>query len=202
MANLVTLSRIGLLVIVVWLMYLPPGWWQSVSFWLVILIFVSDAVDGYLARKRNTASHFGALFDIAGDRIVEVTIFVVAADLDLIPIWVPLVFIFRGIVVDTIRSSESQRRSVTPFGMMASDLGERLVASQFMRVAYALVKCFAFCGLVSIRAFPVILPTVWGWIDWLWTGTTYVTVYLALAICVLRGLPVVVEFIYSERGAK
>lgn len=202
MANLVTLSRIGILIVVVWLMYLPPGFWQLMSFWLVILIFVSDAVDGYLARKRNTVSQFGALFDIAGDRIVELAVWVVSADLDLVPVWIPLVFIVRGVAVDTIRSSESQRRSITPFAMMGTAWGKRLVAGQFMRVSYAIVKAFAFCGLVSLRSFPVVLPGVWSWMGPLWIATTYTAVYLSVVICVLRGLPVVLEFIYSERRAE
>src|SRR5262249_931800 len=41
MANLVTLSRLLLLMIVVWIFYLPPTRWQLLSFALIILIFVS-----------------------------------------------------------------------------------------------------------------------------------------------------------------
>ncbi len=80
MANLVTLSRLLLLLIVVWLFYQPPTPWQFASFLLIILIFVSDGLDGYIARKRGETSLFGALFDIAGDRIVELTLWIVAAD--------------------------------------------------------------------------------------------------------------------------
>ena len=39
--------------------------------------------------------------DIAGDRIVEMALWVIFADLDLIPIWVPLLVISRGAIVDT-----------------------------------------------------------------------------------------------------
>jgi len=43
MANLVTLSRLLLLFIVVWLMYQQPTPWQLASFFLVILIFLSSS---------------------------------------------------------------------------------------------------------------------------------------------------------------
>ena len=109
MANLITLSRLVLLLIVARIFYLPPTPWALASFVLVILIFVSDGLDGYIARKRNETSLFGALFDIAGDRIVELTLWIVAADNGLVPIWVPLVFIVRGVIVDTIRSSNARR---------------------------------------------------------------------------------------------
>src|SRR5690606_29043885 len=74
MANLVTLSRLVLLLVVVWLAYQPISAWHFASFFLIILIFVTDGLDGYIARKRNEASLFGALFDIAGDRVVELTL--------------------------------------------------------------------------------------------------------------------------------
>ena len=84
-----------------------------------ILIFVSDGLDGYVARKRNETSLFGALFDIAGDRITELTLWIVATDTDLVPIWVPLVFIMRGVIVDTIRSSQTLAQGVAPFALDA-----------------------------------------------------------------------------------
>ncbi len=120
MANLVTLSRLLLLFIVVWLMYQQPTPWQFASFFLIILIFVSDALDGYVARKRGETSLFGALFDIAGDRIVELTLWIVFADNALVSIWVPLVFIARGVIVDTIRSSNAVAHGVEPFALMRS----------------------------------------------------------------------------------
>ena len=135
MANLVTLSRLLLLLVVVWLFYQPPTPWSFASFFLIIFIFVSDGLDGYIARKRNETSLFGALFDIAGDRIIELTLWIVAADTDLVPIWVPLVFIIRGVIVDTIRSSNAVAQGVAPFALMRSPLGKFIVAGKFMRAA-------------------------------------------------------------------
>ncbi|HEX6998851.1 MAG TPA: CDP-alcohol phosphatidyltransferase family protein [Gammaproteobacteria bacterium] len=199
MANLLTLSRLILLLIVAWLFYVPSPVWHFVSFFLIILIFVSDGLDGYVARKRNETSLFGALFDIAGDRVVELTLWIVAADNDLVPIWVPLVFIIRGVVVDTIRSSYSMAEGTAPFALMRSSIGKFIVAGRFMRIFYAVIKACAFCGLALLRAFPAALPEVWGYVGWLWTGLTYLFVYLAVALCVLRGLPVVIEFVYAQK---
>jgi CDP-diacylglycerol--glycerol-3-phosphate 3-phosphatidyltransferase len=199
MANLVTLSRLVLLLIVAWSFYLPPSPWHFVSFVLTILIFVSDGIDGYIARKRNETSLFGALFDIAGDRIVELTLWIVAADNGLVPIWVPLVFIFRGVIVDTIRSSNAVAQGKAPFAVMTSPIGKFLVASRFMRGFYATVKGVAFALLTVLRPFPVVLPTVWSHVDWLVVGVTYLAVYLSVVLCVVRGWPVIAEFVYSQK---
>ena len=199
MANLLTLSRLLLLVVVARIFYLESDVLQLANFFLIILMFATDALDGYLARKRNETSLFGALFDIAGDRIVELSLWIVAADNDLVPIWVPLVFIARGVAVDTIRAGHAVARGQTPFGLMRSKVGRFIVAGRFMRVFYAVIKACAFCGLAALRPLPELFPDVWAVIGWLWTWLTYASVYLSVLLCVVRGLPVIAEFVYAEK---
>lgn len=199
MANLITLSRLLLLLLAAWLFYWPPSVLAFVNFFLIIFIFVTDGLDGYIARKRNEASLFGALFDIAGDRIVELTLWIVAADVGLVPIWVPLVFIIRGVIVDTIRSSNAVAAGMAPFALMRSAVGKFVVASKFMRVFYAVVKATAFAGLSLVEGFPALVPGVWAYVGWLWLGLTYLCVYLSVVLCIARGLPVVAEFVNAQR---
>jgi CDP-diacylglycerol--glycerol-3-phosphate 3-phosphatidyltransferase len=199
MANLVTLSRLLLLLLVVWLFYVPPGPWSIANFFLIIFIFISDGLDGYIARKRNETSLFGALFDIAGDRIVELTLWIVAADVDLVPIWVPIVFIIRGVIVDTIRSSNAVARGIAPFALMRSRFGKFIVAGKFVRTLYAVAKASAFAGLALQRPGPLLLPELWDYVGWLLTGLTYFFVYLSVLLCVARGAPVIAEFVYAQK---
>jgi CDP-diacylglycerol--glycerol-3-phosphate 3-phosphatidyltransferase len=163
MANLITLSRLLLLLIVVWIFYLPPTPWAFANFFLIILIYFSDLLDGYVARKRNESSLFGALFDIAGDRIVELTLWIVAADIDLVPVWVPLVFVIRGVIVDAIRSSNVAAEGMAPFALMRSRIGKFLVVGSFMRNLYGVCKASAFAGLALLRPGAEFLPEVWGY---------------------------------------
>jgi CDP-diacylglycerol--glycerol-3-phosphate 3-phosphatidyltransferase len=200
MANLVTLSRLLLLLVVVWLNYQPLTPWTFAGFFLIALIFVSDGLDGYIARKRNETSLFGALFDIAGDRIVELTLWIVAADIDLVPIWVPLVFIIRGVIVDTIRSSHATAEGTVPFAFMRSQLGKFLVAGKFVRIVYAVAKAAAFAGLSLLMPFPALLPELWSEVGWLLTALTYFFVYLSVLLCIARGLPVIAEFVQERKS--
>lgn len=201
MANLITLSRLLLLISVVVIAYQPPSLFQFINVPLMILVFVTDALDGYIARKQHTSSLFGAMFDIAGDRIVEISMWMVLADLDLVSIWVPLIFLGRGVIVDTIRASQASSHRASPFAMIKSPLGKWLVAGKFMRIFYAVLKAHAFCWLLLLLPFPTIFPVIWT--DWggLMNYVGAVLVYLSVATCLARGLPVVMEFIYSERDA-
>jgi len=201
MANLMTLSRLILLLVVVWIAYLPPTPWQYLNVILIIAIFVTDGLDGYIARKRNEATLFGALFDIAGDRIVELTLWIVYADLNLIPIWVPLVFIIRGTVVDTIRSSQSRDAGASPFEMIQSPLGKWLVAGKFMRIFYAVMKAHAFCTLAIVLPSAHVVPGIWGEFGIYFNGLALFFVYLSVCLCLARGLPVVAEFVANQKPA-
>lgn len=199
MANLITLSRLLLLILIVAIAYQPHSAWQFVNVPLLILVFVTDGLDGYVARKRNETSLFGAMFDIAGDRIVELTMWIILADLDMVPIWVPLVFVIRGIVVDTIRASGAEDAGQSPFEMMRTDVGRWLVAGKFMRIFYAVLKAVVFCWLLLLYPMPTVLPAIWS--DWggILEGIGQILVYATVLLCLLRGLPVVMEFVYGER---
>ena len=201
MANLLTLSRLVLLIVVARLFYVESEIAQLAAFFLIIFMFVTDALDGYVARKRNESSLFGSLFDIAGDRIVELTLWIVVADNDLVPIWVPLVFIVRGVAVDTIRAGHAAARGETPFGLMQSKLGKFIVAGKVMRIFYAVIKAVAFCGLSALRPLPEVWPWFWAIFGAAWTALTYASVYVSVLLCVLRGLPVILEFVYAQKEA-
>lgn len=198
MANLITLSRLILLWIVIMVAYMAPPIWQLANVLLLIVVFVTDGLDGYVARKRSETSLFGALFDIAADRIVELTLWIVLADLDMIPIWVPLVYITRGVMVDAIRASDAESTRSEPFAMMQSPLGRWLVAGRFMRAFYAVLKAVAFCWLLLIMPLPELLPGIWAEWGWLLSGAGLFMVYLSVLICLARGIPVMVEFLSRQ----
>ncbi len=199
MANLVTFSRFLLVLAVVLIAYGPPTAWRLLAVPLLILAFVTDAVDGYLARSRGETSSFGAMLDIAVDRIVEISLWVVLADLDLVPVWVPLVFIARGGLVDTIRGEASARTGKAPFDTLSGPVGRFLVAGTFMRTFYALVKATAFSWLFLIHGLLPVAPELesrWGdglrrVGDWL--------VYASVALCLIRGLPVILGYLAHAR---
>jgi CDP-diacylglycerol--glycerol-3-phosphate 3-phosphatidyltransferase len=198
-ANLITLSRIFLLFMVILMAYQPPSWWQFLDVPLLIIVFVSDALDGYVARKRNETSLFGAMFDIASDRIVEMSMWVVLAHLGLAPVWAPLVFIVRGSIVDAIRAGEGATHGKRPFDIMEHPLARWLVAGRFMRAFYAVVKAHAFCWLLLIQPMPSMVPGFWARWSWLMEGIGLALVWSAVILCIARGAPVVVEFAFRER---
>jgi len=200
-ANLITLGRIVLLFLVIVMAYQPSSWWQFLDVPLLIMVFVSDALDGYVARKRHETSLFGAMFDIASDRIVEMSMWVVLVHLGLAPVWAALIFIARGSIVDAIRAGEGATHGTRPFDIMERPLARWLVAGRFMRAFYAVIKAHAFCWLLLIQPMPDMMPAFWADWSWLLQGIGLALVWLAVILCLVRGVPVIVEFVMRERQA-
>ena len=78
-ANIVSISRIFVAFVAIGLLFKHTTCayiWATV---LTIIAFIMDGVDGYVARKFNQASEWGSVLDIMGDRIVEVSYWVVFA---------------------------------------------------------------------------------------------------------------------------
>lgn len=199
MANLITLGRLILFFVTLGLIYSRSLPLVTLAAALVIVVIVSDALDGWVARRRGSTSDFGSVVDIAGDRIVEQCFWIVFAHLGLIGVWAPLLIVTRGIVVDTLRGM-AFREGRTAFGpktLARSPITEWLTASRFMRGLYGVAKAWAFVfltGLVGVRlpdAEGSVLDVMFGGGPMWWLGWFFV--YVALALTIVRGLPVIFD---------
>jgi CDP-diacylglycerol--glycerol-3-phosphate 3-phosphatidyltransferase len=201
MANLITLARFLLLFVLIFSAYRAPPLWQLANGPLLTVIFVMDGIDGFVARKRHEESLFGAIFDIAIDRVVENVLWLVVVDLGFVPVWVAIVFLTRSFTVDAIRSHAASQGH-TPFGMMQSPLGKFLVAGRGMRLFYGVLKAVAFGFIFLVQPWPALWPEAYG----RWQAVIGMAqnglVFAAVLICLVRGLPVIVEFVLSSGRAR
>lgn len=197
MANAITIGRLVLLFIVVWLIYNGNVQVLTACMVLLMIVFAGDGIDGWVARKTNTTSTFGAVFDISGDRIVENALWIIFADLDILPIWVPLLVLSRGFIVDGLRSL-SFAEGMTAFGdknMMRSPLTRWLTAGRFMRALFGYMKAAGFVFLTGLVAWEnqdtsgTFIGSLYGQEWFRWFG--WFLVIGAVVLTVVRGLPVI-----------
>lgn len=196
--NAVTVFRLLLVFVVVILAYGHTLWEGLLAALIAVLIVIGDWLDGYLARKLDQSSTLGSILDVAADRILESVLWILLADLDLIPIWIPIVVIARGILTDTIRGYVL-RFGYSGFGkhtLQQSRLGKFLTGSPIMRTGYAILKAFTFGWLLLLEALREVLIR-WplftaSWVDAALRIGWWAAV-LAAVVCIVRGVPVVVE---------
>ena len=106
--NLVTISRIILIPLLVGLYYIPESWVPAHSRNLAatlvfILAGLTDWLDGYLARRLNQMSAFGAFLDPVADKLIVVGALVVLLSLNRVDMLVALIIIGREIAISALR---------------------------------------------------------------------------------------------------
>lgn len=195
LANSITLARFPLLVLLVWMLYAGGVWGRFLAVPGVVLLIVMDAFDGIVARRRNETSLLGSVLDIAADRAVEITLWVVFASLNLISIVIPIIFIIRGALTDSVREV-GYAGGKTAHAQMSSDWGYWIVAGRPMRAGYGLVKAAAFMTL----ALTLALQTIQSPFYQPALISALVLSWLSTVLCIVRGVPVVMEAFRWEKG--
>jgi cardiolipin synthase len=94
--NLITLGRILLVPIVVWAIASNQ---MEIAFAVFVVAGVSDAVDGFLAKRFNLRSELGALLDPLADKALLVSIFVTLGVWGAIPRWIVILVVSRDIMI-------------------------------------------------------------------------------------------------------
>jgi cardiolipin synthase len=93
--NLITLSRLCMVPLAVWLVLRRDLQW---AFAVFVAAGLSDAIDGWLAR-RGAFSQLGTLLDPLADKILLTSMYVVLAAVGLLPDWLAILVVFRDLVI-------------------------------------------------------------------------------------------------------
>ena len=106
--NLVTLSRIILIPLLIGVYYAPDHWLSeqgrnSAATLVFVLAAATDWLDGYLARRLNQMSAFGAFLDPVADKLIVVGALVVLLYLNRVDMLVALIIIGREIAISALR---------------------------------------------------------------------------------------------------
>jgi CDP-diacylglycerol--glycerol-3-phosphate 3-phosphatidyltransferase len=103
--NLLTGLRIALIPVIIVLFYLPYHWSDMASGLLFAVVGVTDAFDGYYARKLGQVSPLGAFLDPVADKLIVATALVLIVSKD--PAWyvtlTAAVIIGREIAISALR---------------------------------------------------------------------------------------------------
>src|SRR3984885_9241103 len=94
--NIIPLGRILLVPFIVWAIASSQ---MEIAFAIFIIAGVSDAVDGFLAKRFNMASELGALLDPLADKALLVSIYVALGIWGAMPRWSVILVVSRDIMI-------------------------------------------------------------------------------------------------------
>ncbi len=157
--NLVTLLRILLIPLIVGIFYFPDEWLSFearniAATGVFIFAAITDWLDGYLARKLNQMSAFGAFFDPVADKLVVVGALIVLLHLNRVDMVVALIIIGREIAISALRewmATVGQAKSVA-----VASIGKLKTVLQMVAIPLLLYSDELF-GIVDSHALGTIL---------------------------------------------
>ncbi|HEY1364397.1 MAG TPA: CDP-alcohol phosphatidyltransferase family protein [Xanthobacteraceae bacterium] len=134
--NLITLGRILLVPVVVWAITAGE---MRVAFALFVAAGVSDAVDGFLAKRFGMTTRLGAYLDPLADKAMLVSIYVALGISGAIPRWLVILVVSRDImIVSAVILSWLVDKPVQP---------KPLLVSKLNTVAQILLACLVLAAL-------------------------------------------------------
>ena len=143
--NALTFSRLVLALPLGWLILQEQyGWALAVG----LMAGVTDALDGYTARKLGYFSQFGAALDPVADKTLVTITFLSLASVGLIPWWAALAIIARDLVI--VAGALFYRWLIGPFEFGATGLSK-----------FNMVVQIVFCVALLAAQFVGGIPDTW-----------------------------------------
>jgi CDP-diacylglycerol--glycerol-3-phosphate 3-phosphatidyltransferase/cardiolipin synthase len=145
--NILTLLRIVLIPVLVVVFYMPGPWSYQISAAIFGLASLTDLLDGYLARRLNQSSAFGAFLDPVADKLMVAVALVLLVQDNPTPLFaVPAAIIIgREIAISALREWMSEIGARTKVAV--SIVGKLKTTIQMIAILLLLYK-------VPLAGFP------------------------------------------------
>ena len=154
--NVLTVVRILLVPVLVVALLEKTGGGDLLAAVVFAVASLTDAIDGYLARTRNSVTTFGKLMDPIADKLLIIAALVVLVSLARLEAWVAMVIIAREFAVTVLRVAVGTQQGVV---ISASPFGKVKTAAQVAMVI----------ALIAVHGHPL-------WLQLLIYATVAVTV--------------------------
>lgn len=169
--NFITLLRIAVTPITVWLIVEGHLIW---AFWVFVAAGVSDALDGFLAKRFDMETDLGKYLDPIADKALLVSVYVTLGIEGYVPNWLVILVVFRDVfIVGGALLFETMTHSLTMQPLMVSKLNTvlqiTLAAAVMANIGYGIELDGAMDALVILTALTTAL-----------SGVTYAVVWIRL----------------------
>jgi CDP-diacylglycerol---glycerol-3-phosphate 3-phosphatidyltransferase len=167
--NLLTLMRIALVPVLVWLLMYPAPGPSAMAAGIFFIATLSDFFDGYIARSYGSGTTLGKFLDPLADKLLVVAILIMLVAMDReprLPGWLVVIIVGREMAVTGLRAIASGEGIVIP----AEELGKYKMIFQM----FALHGLLLHYTYVSIDFHLAGMYFLWiSTVVSLWSGSLY-----------------------------
>lgn len=167
--NLLTLMRIALVPVLVWLLMFPGPGPSAIAAGIFFVATLSDFFDGYIARSYGSGTTLGKFLDPLADKLLVASALIMLAAMQRfprVPAWIVVVLVTREIAVTGLRAMAAAEGQV----MAAEELGKYKMVLQSIGVQGLLINYIYFhvdffaAGMFVLWIATVV--TVWSGVDY------------------------------------
>lgn len=120
--NKITIARVLMIPVYLIFMLIPQiPYGRYIAAGVFIAAALTDALDGYLARKNNLITNFGKFMDPLADKLLVSSALICFVELKLLPAWIVIIIVAREFIISGFR-------------LVASDNGVVLAASWWGKI--------------------------------------------------------------------
>ena len=181
-ANIITTTRILLTPLFLYFLFTGREYFEIFALIIFIIASVTDAYDGYIARKYREESQLGKFLDPLADKILMSAAFISFVVMDLVPLWMVVLVILRDFMVTGIRilMTAKDKTMVTRKSAKAKT-GAQIGVVCFILVYIITQRWKIFLGISDyvkfLEKYPVIyLLMLLVTLFTVWTGIEYIIV--------------------------
>ncbi len=175
----ITLTRIFSIPVLIWILSSnrfssANGERELLASFVFIAASLTDAIDGYLARRRAQVTTIGMLLDPVADKLLIAAAFITLVQFNprIVPAWMAVIIIGREFLVSGLRSIAASEG----FTIQASELGKLKMFVQIFCVVAAIVDHhWAYVWwLPGIPVRPIAIVSIWVMVALsLWSAADY-----------------------------
>lgn len=179
-ANVLTVIRVLLVPLFIWLMLLDNGDY-GLGRWMAVLAFAvaiyTDKLDGDIARKRGLITNFGKIADPIADKLLIGSALILLSLIDSMAWWIPIVILGRELLITLLRFV------VIRYGVIPASRGGKL--KTVLQTAAVLLYLMPLGALLG------------AWFD----VVAYIAMLAAVAVTVWTGVDYVIQAVRMRSGA-
>jgi len=172
----ITLTRIFSIPVLIWVLSSSRfssahGERELLASFVFIAASLTDAIDGYLARRRAQVTTMGMLLDPVADKLLIAAAFITLVQFNpaIVPAWMAVIIIGREFLVSGLRSIAASEG----FTMQASDLGKLKMFVQIVSVVAAIID-HHWAYFLGLPVRPIALVSIWVMVALsLWSAADY-----------------------------
>lgn len=131
---------------------------DSIATALFVIASLTDYLDGYLARKWNQTTSFGAFLDPVADKLMVCAALLILLFLGRVSVLIVFVIIAREIIVSALREWMAQRNARDKVAV--NSLGKWKTATQMMAIPMLLLGSFGYHWIHYVGQVLIICATI------------------------------------------